>query len=79
MKVTKTELHNALINARVSLNLGIGTRFRNRHGFCASLIRNEIREKIAAYRLLANVSMIDAELYTHDKRELARIKKALAK
>jgi hypothetical protein len=79
MKVTKAELYEALIQARVALSKDIRNTLRGRHGIVSKMSREAAREKIAAYRLLSNIHAIDAELYTHDKRDLARVKKALAK
>ena len=78
MKITKSELYNALIEARVSLTLNIRETLRGRrHSYTPDLLRKSVREKIAAYRLLSNLSEIDAETYTHSKRDLQRVKKAL--
>jgi hypothetical protein len=78
MKVTKSELYNALIEARVALTLNIRETLRGRrHSYTPNLLRKSVREKIAAYRLLSNLSEIDAETYTHSKRDMARVKKAL--
>ena len=78
MKITKSELYNALIEARVSLTLNIRETLRGRrHSYTPDLLRKSVREKIAAYRLLSNLSEIEAETYTHSKRDLARVKKAL--
>ena len=78
MKITKSELYNALIEARVALTLNIRETLRGRrHSYTPNLLRKSVREKIAAYRLLSNLSEIDAETYTHSKRDMARVKKAL--
>ena len=79
MNITKVELYEALIQARVALQKDIKQTLRDRHGIVAKFARTSAREKIAAYRLLSNLESIDAKTYTHSKRELARIKKALAK
>lgn len=79
MKVTKLELINALLQARTSLAKDISDFSKNRHGFLGSYFRDELREKIAAHRLLSSIDTIDAELYSFDARTRARVKKALAK
>lgn len=79
MKVTKAELYEALIQARVALSKDIRNTLRDRNGIVAKLARATAREKIAAYRLLSNIDTIDAELYSFDARTRARVKKALAK
>ena len=79
MKVTKLELIDALIQARTALAKDIGNFNKSRNGFLGSYFRKEIREKIAAYRLLSNIDTLDAELYSFDARTRARVKKALAK
>jgi hypothetical protein len=80
MKVTKSDLYNALIEARVALTKDIRETLRGRHlSYIPEASRKTIREKIAAYRLLSNLAEIDAQTYTHSKRDLQRVKKALAK
>jgi hypothetical protein len=80
MKITKSDLYDTLIQARVALSKDIRETLRGRHlSYVQDLSRKSIREKIAAYRLLSNLSEINAETYTHSKRDLARVKKALAK
>jgi hypothetical protein len=79
MKVTKVELYEALIQARVALQKDITQTLRDRNGIVGPFARRNAREKIAAYRLLSNLESIDAKLYTHSKRDIARVKKALAK
>jgi hypothetical protein len=80
MKVTKSDLYNALIEARVALTQSIRENVKSRHlSYVPEMARKNIREKVAAYRLLSNLSEIDAETYTHSKRDLQRVKKALAK
>ena len=79
MKVTKLELIEALIQARTALAKDISNFNKNRNGFLGKYFREEIREKIAAYRLLSSIDTIDAELYSFDARTRARVKKALAK
>jgi hypothetical protein len=80
MNITKADLYETLIQARVALSKDIRDHLRGRrHSYVPELLRKTIREKIAAYRLLSNLSEIDAKTYTHDKRDLARVKKALGK
>lgn len=79
MKVTKSELYDALIQARTALAKDIRDFNKSRNGHLGKYFRKEIREKIAAYRLLSNIDTIDAELYSFDARTRARVKKALAK
>jgi hypothetical protein len=80
MKITKTDLYDTLIQARVALSKDIRETLRGRHlSYVQDLSRKSIREKIAAYRLLSNLSEINAETYTHSKRDIQRVKKALAK
>ena len=80
MKITKSDLYDTLIQARVALSKDIRETLRGRHlSYVQDLSRKSIREKIAAYRLLSNLSEINAETYTHSKRDLQRVKKALAK
>jgi hypothetical protein len=79
MNITKRELYEALIQARVALQKDIKQTLRDRHGIVAKFARANAREKIAAYRLLSNLESIDAKTYTHSKRDIARVKKALAK
>jgi hypothetical protein len=80
MNITKVDLYEALIQARVALSKDIRETLRGRHlSYVQDLSRKSIREKIAAYRLLSNLSEINAETYTHSKRDLQRVKKALAK
>jgi len=79
MKVTKLDLYDALIQARTALAKDIGNFNKSRNGFLGKYFRKEIREKIAAYRLLSNIDTLDAELYSFDARTRARVKKALAK
>jgi hypothetical protein len=62
------------------LSKDIRETLRGRHlSYVKDLSRKSVREKIAAYRLLSNLSEINAETYTHSKRDLQRVKKALAK
>jgi hypothetical protein len=80
MKITKSDLYDTLIQARVALSKDIRETLRGRrHSYVPELLRQSVREKIAAYRLLSNLSEINAETYTHSKRDLQRVKKALAK
>ena len=79
MNITKVEMIEALIQARVALQKDIRQTLRDRHGIIAKFARANAREKIAAYRVLSNLDKIDATTYTHSKRDLARVKKALAK
>lgn len=78
MKITKTELYNALIQARVALSKDISNTLRDRNGIVGKYARTNAREKIAAYRLLSNLCTINAETYS-DKLSLRHVKKALAK
>jgi len=78
MNITKSDLYEALIQARVALQKDISNTLRDRNGIVGKYARTNAREKIAAYRLLSNLESIDAKLYTHSKRDLARVKKALA-
>ena len=79
MKVTKLELLEALLQARTALSKDIRDFTKHRNGYLGSYFRKEVREKIAAYRLLSNIDTLDAELYSFDARTRARVKKALAK
>ena len=79
MKVTKLDLYDALIQARTALAKDIGNFNKSRNGFLGKYFRKEIREKIAAYRLLSNIDTLNAELYSFDARTRARVKKSLAK
>ena len=79
MKVTKIELLEALLQARTALAKDIRYFNKSRNGYLGSYFRKEIREKIAAYRLLSSIESIDAQLYSFDARTRARVKKALAK
>lgn len=79
MKVTKLELVEALIQARVALQKDITNTLRDRNSIVGAFARRNAREKIAAYRLLSSIDTIDAELYSFDARTRARVKKALAK
>ena len=79
MKVTKVELIEALLQARTALAKDISNFNKSRNGYLGEYFRKEIREKIAAYRLLSNIESIDAQLYSFDARTRARVKKALAK
>jgi hypothetical protein len=79
MNITKSDLYEALIQARVALSKDIRETLRGRHlSYVKELSRKSVREKIAAYRLLSNLSTINAEIYS-DKRSLRHVKKALAK
>ena len=78
MNITKHQMIEALIQARVALQKDIRQTLRDRHGIVAKFARANAREKIAAYRVLSNLESIDAKLYTHSKRDIARVKKALA-
>jgi hypothetical protein len=79
MNITKADLYEALIQARVSLSKDIRDNMRNRNlSYVKDLSRKSVREKIAAYRLLSNLSTINAESYS-DNRSLRHVKKALAK
>jgi hypothetical protein len=79
MNITKADLYEALIQARVALSKDIRETLRGRHlSYVQDLSRKSIREKIAAYRLLSNLSTINAESYS-DNRSLRHVKKALAK
>ena len=79
MNITKSDLYEALIQARVALSKDIRDTLRDRHlSYVQDLSRKSVREKIAAYRLLSNLSTINAESYS-DKRSLRHVKKALAK
>jgi hypothetical protein len=77
MKVTKSDLYEALIQARVALQKDIKQCLRDRHGIVGKFARTNAREKIAAYRLLSNLSTINAEIYS-DNRAVRHVKKALA-
>lgn len=79
MKVTKLDLYETLIQARTALAKDIRDFTKHRNGYLGSYFRKEVREKIAAYRLLSNIESIDAQLYSFDARTRARVKKALAK
>jgi hypothetical protein len=78
MNITKVELAEALLQARVALSKDIRDFLKYRNGFLAKQYRRDIREKIAAYRLLSNLDTINAQTYTYDKRVVGKIKKALA-
>jgi hypothetical protein len=78
MNITKADLYEALIQARVALSKDISNMLRDRNGIAAKYARASAREKIAAYRLLSNLSTINAESYS-DNRSLRHVKKALAK
>ena len=79
MNITKQEMANALIEARSVLTLSIRSNIKLRNSFCGKFFRSQLREQIAAYRILSNLATIEATTYTHSKRDLARVKKALAK
>lgn len=79
MNLTKVELSNALSEARVALMKDIRDFVKYRNGYMAEHFRKNIREKIAAHRLLSNLDTINAQTYTFDKRTLGKIKKSLAK
>lgn len=79
MNITKHQMTNALIEARSVLTLSIRSNIKLRNGFCGKFFRSQLREQIAAYRILSNLATIEATTYTHSERDLARIKKALAK
>jgi hypothetical protein len=80
MNITKADLYDTLIQARVALSKDIRETLRGRrHSYVPALLRQSVREKIAAYRLLSNLAEIDAKTYTHSRRDLQRVKKALAK
>lgn len=72
-------MNEALIQARVALSKDIREFAKNRNGYLGKFFRKEIREKIAAYRVLSNIDEMNVQIYTHNKRNLARVKKALAK
>jgi len=78
MNITKADLYEALIQARVALSKDISNMLRDRNGIAAKYARASAREQIAAYRLLSNLSTINAESYS-DNRSLRHVKKALAK
>ena len=78
MNITKVEMAEALLQARVALSKDIREFLKYRNGFLGNHYRKDIREKIAAYRLLSNLDTINAQTYTYDKRILGKIKKALA-
>lgn len=78
MNLTKVELAEALLQARVALSKDIREFLKYRNGFLGKQYRKDIREKISAYRLLSHLDTISAETYTFDKRTLGKIKKALA-
>jgi hypothetical protein len=79
MNITKVDLYDAIIQARVALSKDIREMLKDRTGILGPFTRNTVREKIAAYRLLSNLAEINARTYTHNKRDLQRVKKALAK
>lgn len=80
MKITKADLYESLIQARVALSKDIRETLRGRrHSYTPDLLRKSVREKIAAYRLLANLWEIEATTYTGNPRDMARVKKALGK
>ena len=79
MNITKVELAEALLQARVALSKDIRDFLKYRNGYMAGTFRKNIREKIAAHRLLSNLDTINAQTYTFDKRTLGKIKKSLAK
>jgi hypothetical protein len=79
MNITKVEMAEALLQARVALTKDLRDFLKHRNSFLGSFYRKSIREKIAAYRLLSNLDTISAQTYTHNKRNLNKIKKALAK
>jgi hypothetical protein len=78
MNITKADLYEALIQARVALQKDISNTLRDRNGIVGKYARANAREKIAAYRLLSNLATINAEIYS-DNRSLRHVKKALAK
>jgi hypothetical protein len=78
MNLTKVELAEALLQARIALSKDIRDFLKYRNGFLGNHYRKNIREKIAAYRLLSNLDTISAQTYTFDKRALGKMKKALA-
>ena len=67
-----------LLQARIALSKDIRDFTKNRNGLLDGFFRKELREKIAAYRILSNLDTISATTYTHNKRNLAKVKKALA-
>jgi len=79
MKITKSDLYEALIQARVSLSNDIRHDYKSRRlSYVPDLQRKALREKIAAYRMLSSLFTLEAETYT-DSRTLRKIQKILAK
>jgi hypothetical protein len=78
MNITKADLYEALIQARVALSKDISNMLRDRNGIASKYARASAREKIAAYRVLSTHSTINAESYS-DNRSLRHVKKARAK
>ena len=78
MNITKVEMAEALLQARVALSKDIRDFLKYRNGFLSHHYRKDIREKIAAYRVLSNLDTINAQTYTH-KQALRQVKKALGK
>jgi hypothetical protein len=77
MNITKVEMAEALLQARVALSKDIRDFLKYRNGFMGSHYRKDIREKIAAYRILSNLDTISAQTYTN-KDAVRKVKKALA-
>ncbi len=78
MNITKNEMSEALLQARVALTKDIRDFTKHRNSYLGGFFRKALREKIAAYRVLGNLDTINATTYTHNKRNMAKVKKALA-
>lgn len=81
MKTPFDTIRPAMIEARAALVIGLGNIYRDRNkGYTPQMARDIVRQKIAAYRILSNIySAGNVEFFNHDKRNVARLKKALAK
>jgi hypothetical protein len=78
MNITKIELLESLLQARTALAKDIRDFTKHRNSYLGGFFRKALREKIAAYRVLGNLDTINATTYTHNKRNMAKVKKALA-
>lgn len=78
MKVTKYELTDHLIAARTALTLQIREQIKMRNGFCGKFFRKNVRENVAALRVLSNLATIEATLYSKNiTPKIAKVEKIL--
>ena len=76
--ITKNQLTDHLVSARAALTLQIRDELKRRNGFSRDFFRKNIRENVAALRVLSNLATIDATLYSKTiSPKIAKVEKIL--